>query len=153
MRFCCYRKNTAFGWCSYFKMFMGPRNWFQGMNSASLCSLAGRFLAPMDFLKIPALYAFFERVNLCSFYIQEENKNSDTNDDIFYSYLLKGGSLRIFDNDIDNRVWKIKYFLIFCKLSHTFHASKHAFGKPMYVIVADFFYKGSRGGRSAYEFS
>ncbi len=44
-------------------MFMGPRNWFQGMNSASLCSLAGRydnpipprFLAPIEFLKIPAL--------------------------------------------------------------------------------------------------
>ncbi len=46
----------------YFYMFMGPRNWFQGMNSASLCSLAGRydnpiphrFLAPIDFLKIPS---------------------------------------------------------------------------------------------------
>ncbi len=44
-------------------MFMGPRNWCQGMNSASLCSLAGRYenpipprcLAPIDFLKIPAL--------------------------------------------------------------------------------------------------
>ncbi len=44
-------------------MFMGLRNWFQGMNSASLCSLAGRydnpipprFLAPIDFLNIPAL--------------------------------------------------------------------------------------------------
>jgi hypothetical protein len=42
-------------------MFMGPRNRFQGMNSASICSLAGRydnpipprFLAPIDFLKIP----------------------------------------------------------------------------------------------------
>ncbi len=41
---------------------MGPRNRFQGMNSASLCSLAGRynnpipprFLAPIDSLKIPA---------------------------------------------------------------------------------------------------
>ncbi len=41
---------------------MEPRNWFQGINSASLCSLAGRydnpipsrFLAPIDFLKIPA---------------------------------------------------------------------------------------------------
>ncbi len=41
----------------------GSRNWFQGMNSGSLCSLAGRydnpipprFLAPIDFLKIPAL--------------------------------------------------------------------------------------------------
>ncbi len=52
----------------YFYMFMGPRNWFQGINSASLCSLAGRydkpippwFLAPIDFLKIPALfYSFF----------------------------------------------------------------------------------------------
>jgi hypothetical protein len=44
-------------------MFMGPRNWLQEMNSANLCSLAGqydnplppRFLAPIDFLKIPAL--------------------------------------------------------------------------------------------------
>jgi hypothetical protein len=41
---------------------MGPRNRFQGMNSANLCSLAGRydnplppwFLAPIDSLKIPA---------------------------------------------------------------------------------------------------
>ncbi len=41
---------------------MGPWNRFQGMNSASLCSLAGRYenpipprcLAPIDFLKIPA---------------------------------------------------------------------------------------------------
>jgi hypothetical protein len=41
---------------------MEPRNRFQGMNSASLCSLAGRydnplpphFLAPIDSLKIPA---------------------------------------------------------------------------------------------------
>ena len=44
-------------------MFMEPRNRFRGMNSASLCSLAGRydnplppqFLAPVDSLKIPAL--------------------------------------------------------------------------------------------------
>jgi hypothetical protein len=43
---------------------MEPRNRFQGMNSASLCSLAGRydnpipprFLAPIDSSKIPALY-------------------------------------------------------------------------------------------------
>jgi hypothetical protein len=42
---------------------MEPRNRFQGMNSASLCSLAGRydnpiptrFLASIDCLKIPAL--------------------------------------------------------------------------------------------------
>ncbi len=46
-------------------MFMGPRHWFQGMNSASLCSLAGRYenpipppcLASIDFLKIPAQVA------------------------------------------------------------------------------------------------
>ncbi len=46
-----------------FKTFMEPRNRFQGINSASLCSLAGRydnpiptrFLAPIDCLKIPAL--------------------------------------------------------------------------------------------------
>ncbi len=43
---------------------MEPRNRFQGMNSASLCSLAGRynnpipsrFLAPIDGLKMPAQY-------------------------------------------------------------------------------------------------
>ncbi len=43
--------------------FMEPRNRFQGINSTSLCSLAGRydnpfptrFLAPVDCLKIPAL--------------------------------------------------------------------------------------------------
>ncbi len=28
-------------------MFMGPRNWCQGMNSASLCSLAGRYENPI----------------------------------------------------------------------------------------------------------
>jgi hypothetical protein len=47
----------------YFQTFMEPRNQFQGMNSASPCSLAGqydnpilnRFLAPIDCLKIPAL--------------------------------------------------------------------------------------------------
>ncbi len=44
---------------------MGPRNWYKGMNNASLCSLAcrydnpipPRYLAPMDSLKIPALYS------------------------------------------------------------------------------------------------
>ncbi len=43
----------------YFETFMEPRNRFQGMNSSSLCSLAGRydnpiptrFLAPIDCLK------------------------------------------------------------------------------------------------------
>jgi hypothetical protein len=47
---------------------MGPRNGFQGMNSASLWSLAGRYdnpiptrcLAPIDCLKIPALTARYE---------------------------------------------------------------------------------------------
>jgi hypothetical protein len=42
---------------------MEPRNRCQGINSASLCSMAGRYdnpiptrcLAPIDFLKIPAL--------------------------------------------------------------------------------------------------
>jgi hypothetical protein len=47
-----------------FKCFMDPMNRFQGIKSASLCSLAGRydnpiptrFLAPIDCLKIPALF-------------------------------------------------------------------------------------------------
>ncbi len=46
----------------YFKTFQEPRNRFQGINSASLCSLAGRYdnplltrlIAPIDCLKIPA---------------------------------------------------------------------------------------------------
>ncbi len=51
---------------------MEPRNQFQGMNSASLCSLAGwydnpippRFLAPIDSLKIPAQDAMLENSEL-----------------------------------------------------------------------------------------
>ncbi len=46
----------------YFQTFKEPRNWFQGVDSASLCSLAvrydnpitTRFLAPIDCSKIPA---------------------------------------------------------------------------------------------------
>jgi hypothetical protein len=34
---------------------MEPRNRFQGMNSVSLCSLAGRYDNPIDCLKIPSL--------------------------------------------------------------------------------------------------
>jgi hypothetical protein len=45
----------------HFLTFMDPRNRFQGMNSACLCSLPGRydnpnltrFLAPIECLKIP----------------------------------------------------------------------------------------------------
>ncbi len=48
---------------------MEPRNRIQEINSASLCSLVGRydnpiptrFLAPIDCLKIPAQYSMFER--------------------------------------------------------------------------------------------
>ncbi len=48
---------------------MEPRNRFQEMNSASLCSLAGRydnaipprFLAPIDSLQIPAQAAILSR--------------------------------------------------------------------------------------------
>jgi hypothetical protein len=47
----------------HFKTFKEPRNRFQGLDPASLCSLAGRqdniiptrFLAPIDCYKIPAL--------------------------------------------------------------------------------------------------
>ncbi len=63
----CRRRDRHYGTgilSPYFQTFMEPRNRFQGMNSASLCSLAGRygnpipirFLAPIDCLKIPALY-------------------------------------------------------------------------------------------------
>jgi hypothetical protein len=54
---------SAFHWCSEpeFLTFKEPRNRFQGINSASLCSLTGRydnpnptlFLTPIDCLKIP----------------------------------------------------------------------------------------------------
>jgi hypothetical protein len=54
---------------------MEPNNQFQGMNSTSLCSLAGRydnpiptwFLAPIDCLKIPAL---FESSIICYIHMQ-----------------------------------------------------------------------------------
>ncbi len=50
----------------YFYTFMEPRNRFQGMHSASLCSMAGRYdnplpprcLAPIDSLKVPALWSW-----------------------------------------------------------------------------------------------
>jgi hypothetical protein len=50
---------------------MEPRNRCQGINSASLCSLAGRYdnpipsrcLAPIEFLKIPAQYC----TDMCRF--------------------------------------------------------------------------------------
>ncbi len=52
-----------------FSTFKEPRNLFQGINSASLCSLAvlydnsipSRFLAPIDCLKIPAQVIFIWR--------------------------------------------------------------------------------------------
>jgi hypothetical protein len=55
--------NNLHSGAGIFKPFMEPRNRCQGINSASLCSLAGpydnpipsRCLAPIDFLKIPAL--------------------------------------------------------------------------------------------------
>ncbi len=60
-----YWLSHSWGLCSehVFYTFMEPRNRFQGMNSASLCSLAGRydnpiptrFLVPIECLKIPAL--------------------------------------------------------------------------------------------------
>jgi hypothetical protein len=48
-----------------FETFKEPKNRFHGINSASLCSLAGqydnpipnRFLAPTDYSKIPELYS------------------------------------------------------------------------------------------------
>ncbi len=54
---------------------MEPRNQFQGINSASLCSLAGRyanpipirFLAPIDCLKVPALSSYW----LAHFYLMK----------------------------------------------------------------------------------
>jgi hypothetical protein len=55
---------------------MGPRDWFQGMNSASLCSVVVRYenpipnrcLAPIDFLKIPAqeVIQWIDSASLCS---------------------------------------------------------------------------------------
>jgi hypothetical protein len=49
----------------FLNFFKGPRNQFQGIDSASLCSLAGqydntipaRFLAPIDYSKVPAQVA------------------------------------------------------------------------------------------------
>ncbi len=51
---------------------MGPRNRFQGMNSAGPCNLAGRydnpntprFLVPIDYLKIPALIRVVKNCHL-----------------------------------------------------------------------------------------
>ncbi len=78
-------------------MFMGPRNWFQGINSSSLWSPAGRyhnpvptqFLAPIDCLKIPAQVSLprngSERNSDSSFYICSTEWNSE-----LFSLPLKG---------------------------------------------------------------
>ncbi len=71
----------------YFKTFMEHRDRFQGMNFASLCSLAGcnypiptRCLAPIDFLTIPALvrnWIGFPRYKsrvTCTYGLHNENK-------------------------------------------------------------------------------
>ncbi len=58
-----YKGNLS--WARIFKLLREPKNRFQGIDSASLCSLVGRydnpkhtrFLAPIDSLKIPALYS------------------------------------------------------------------------------------------------
>ncbi len=63
-------KTLIVGLSWYFYTCMGPRNRFQGLNSASLCSLAGRydnplplrFLAPIASLKIPTLIFLFLRI-------------------------------------------------------------------------------------------
>jgi hypothetical protein len=55
---------------------MEPKNRFQGMNSASLCGLAGRYenpiptrcLAPIDCLKIPALVTWKTKRYCIAFY-------------------------------------------------------------------------------------
>jgi hypothetical protein len=57
---------------------MEPKNRCQGINSASLCSLAGRYdnpipsrcLAPIEFLKIPALHSVYSVVEtiVCTLY-------------------------------------------------------------------------------------
>ncbi len=64
---------------------MGPRNRFQGMISASLCSLAGRydnplpprFLAPIDSLKIPEQNIYqLEGVRNCIITIRDDRISS-----------------------------------------------------------------------------
>ncbi len=61
----------------YFSTLMEHRNRVQGINSASLCSLAGRydntiptrFLAPIDCLKIPALAGRYDNTILTRFLV------------------------------------------------------------------------------------
>jgi hypothetical protein len=63
---------------------MEPRNRFSGINSASLCSLAGRYdiplptrcLAPIDFLKMPALHRLSELIPWNRFLGSLKFKNS-----------------------------------------------------------------------------
>ncbi len=67
---------------------MGPRNQFQGMDSASLCSLAGLydnplplwFLAPIASLKIPALGIIWRalRLEVSEYNIYSTNKFQTT---------------------------------------------------------------------------
>jgi hypothetical protein len=68
----------------YFLRFMEPRNRFQGINSASLCSLAGRydnpiptwFLDPIDRLKIPALKLLIRKADRMESWSRPNGRNS-----------------------------------------------------------------------------
>jgi hypothetical protein len=81
---------------------MEPRNRCQGINSASLCSLAGRYdnpiptrcLAPIDFLKIPAQFANSSSTWEVSAPAALTNKKPENFDKIQASNIIKQNGVR-----------------------------------------------------------
>jgi hypothetical protein len=89
---------------------MEPENRFQGMNSASLCSLVRynnpippRFLAPIDCLKIPALLS----------YSQQRMKGKKI---AFVNYILPGQWKRGLALEPPNSESSLQYTLLLCCL-------------------------------------
>jgi hypothetical protein len=90
-----------------FKTFKEPMNRFQGFDSASLCSLAGRydnpvpsrFLAPIDCLKIPALTnKIFNYHNLPTAIYRYVSTKVILYQTVYYSIMSVNQSLR--DHDV-----------------------------------------------------
>jgi hypothetical protein len=109
---------------------MEPRNRCQGINSASLFSLAGRYdnpiptrcLAPIDFLKIPAqvLFSCFASKRIGGYYMGNEYKGERIflYMQIFLKrshYILRPKLWKAFQNNLNQNVANIRWYANICK--------------------------------------
>jgi hypothetical protein len=78
----------------YFQTFMKPRNRFQGMNSASLCILAGRYDNPIP-PRVPSPHRYFNNSS-SSMYLDRKEKVKTTIYIVFSIRVIVGHTARLF---------------------------------------------------------